>query len=183
MPCLPYYTNKVAKKAVVKSQFNYCPLVRMFCSRTSNNMINRVHEWALRVILGDDLSDFESLLQNNKDIRSNHKNIQSLRVEMFKFQNELAPPIMDSMFKRRNQPNNLRNFQEFLTERKRIVHHGLETLSYRSPQLWSLLPEKIRPLAFESSFSVNRRIYDFVSDITAFCLDIKQEFFIFHCFT
>ena len=56
--------------AVVKSQFNYCPLVGMFCSRTSNSMINKVYERALRVILADDLSDFESLLQNNKDICS-----------------------------------------------------------------------------------------------------------------
>ena len=58
--------------AVAKSQFNYCPLVWMFCSRISNNMINRVHERALLVILGDDLSDFESLLQNNGDICSHH---------------------------------------------------------------------------------------------------------------
>ena len=90
--------------AVVKSQFNYCPLVWMFCSRTSNNMINRVHQRALRVILGDDLSDFESLLQNNRDIRSHHKNIQSFMIEIFKIKNELAPPIMDSMFERRNEP-------------------------------------------------------------------------------
>ena len=41
-------------------------------------MINRVHERALRVTLGDDLSDFESLSQNNRDIRGYHKNIQSL---------------------------------------------------------------------------------------------------------
>ena len=68
--------------AVVKSQFNYCPLVWMFCSRTSNNMINKVHERALGVILGDDLSDFESLLQNNKDIWSHHRNIQSHMIEM-----------------------------------------------------------------------------------------------------
>ena len=32
---------------VVKPQLNYCPLVWMFCLRTSNNMINRVHERAL----------------------------------------------------------------------------------------------------------------------------------------
>ena len=70
--------------AVVKSQFKYCPLVWMFCSRTSNNMINRVHQRALRVILGDDLSDFESLLQNNRDIRSHHKNTQSLIIEILK---------------------------------------------------------------------------------------------------
>ena len=90
----------------------------MFCSRASNNMINRVHERALRVILGDYLSDFESLLQSNRYIRSHHKNIPSFMIEIFKTKYELAPPIADSMFERRNEPYNLRNFQEFLTEKK-----------------------------------------------------------------
>ena len=63
-------------------------------------MIKRVHERAVRVILGDDLNEFESLLQNNREIRSHHKNIQSLMIEIFKIKNELAPPIMDSMFER-----------------------------------------------------------------------------------
>ena len=66
----------------------------MFCSRTSNNMIKTVHERALRVIVGDDLIDFESLFKNNKDICSHHKNIHSLMIEMFKNKNELAPPII-----------------------------------------------------------------------------------------
>ena len=116
----------------------------MFYSRSSNNMINKIHERALRVILGDDLSDFESLLQNNKDICSHHKNILSLMIEMFKIKNELAPPIMNSMFERRNESYNLPNFQEFWTDRERTVHYGLDTLSYRSPQLRSLLPESIQ---------------------------------------
>ena len=71
---------------------------------------NKVHERTLRVIPGDDFSDFESLMQNNKDICSHHKNIQSLMIEIFKITNELAPSIMDSMFERRNEPYNLRNF-------------------------------------------------------------------------
>ena len=61
-------------------------------------MINKVHERAFRVLLGDDLNEFESLLQNNKDICSHHKNIQRLMIEMSKIKNELAPPIMDSRF-------------------------------------------------------------------------------------
>ena len=48
-------------------------------------MINKVYE-----------RDFESLLQNIRDIRSHHKNIQSLMTEVFKIKNELAPPVMDS---------------------------------------------------------------------------------------
>ena len=46
--------------AVLKSQINSFPPVQMFCSRTSNNILNSVHKRAVRVILGDNLSDFES---------------------------------------------------------------------------------------------------------------------------
>ena len=106
--------------AVVKSQFNNCPLVWMFCSRTLNNIIKRVHGRHLRVTLGDDISDYESLLQNNRDIRSHHKYIQNLMIEMFKIKNKLAPPIKNSMFERRNEPYNLGDFQEFLTEKKEL---------------------------------------------------------------
>ena len=31
-------------------------------------------------------------------------------IETFKIKNELAPPIMDFVFERRNEPYNLRNF-------------------------------------------------------------------------
>ena len=31
-------------KSMIKSQFNYCPLVWMFCTRRSNNLINRLPE-------------------------------------------------------------------------------------------------------------------------------------------
>ena len=36
-------------QAVILSQFNYCPLAWMFCDRTLNSKINRIHERALRI--------------------------------------------------------------------------------------------------------------------------------------
>ena len=107
-------------------------------------MINNVHERILRVILGEHLRDFKCLLENNKGICSDRKNIQSRMIEMFKIKKELASLIMDTVSERRNERDNLLNFQEYLTERKRIVHYDIETLSYWSPQLWSLLPENIK---------------------------------------
>ena len=83
----------------------------MFCSKKSNNMINKVHERVLRGILREDLSDFQSLLQNNEGICRHHKNIQSLMIEMFKIKNDLALLILNSMFGRRNESYNFRNFQ------------------------------------------------------------------------
>ena len=66
-----------------------------------------------------------------------------LMIELYKIKDELAPPIMDSMLNRRNITYNFRNLQEFQSQRKRTVFTGVETLSYRPPQLWTLLSEEI----------------------------------------
>ena len=45
--------KKLIFNSIIKSQFSYCPLVWMFCSGTSNNMINKLHERSLKIILND----------------------------------------------------------------------------------------------------------------------------------
>ena len=52
-----------------------CPMIWMFYSRTSNNMINKVHECLLRVILDDKANLFADVLTKIKAIKTktNHK--------------------------------------------------------------------------------------------------------------
>ena len=94
------YLNDSKKKiifdALIKSQFSYFPLVWMFSSRQTNNMINKIHERALRIVLNDYFSDFETILLNMNDMTIHHGNIQTLMIELFKIKYVLAPPIMDS---------------------------------------------------------------------------------------
>ena len=94
-------------------------------------MTNKVHQRALRVLLNDHESDFETLLDISNDVRNHHRNIQTLLIEIFKIKKGFAPPIMESIFKERNNTYNVRNFQEFEAERKRTVYFGLEVISYR----------------------------------------------------
>ena len=98
------------------------------------------------MILNDHEIDFETLLQNNNDICNYHRNIQTLLIEIFKIKKGFPPPIMGSILKGRNNNYNVRNFQELETEIKRTLYFGLETITYRSPQLWPLLPEHMRQL-------------------------------------
>ena len=109
-------------------------------------MINKIHERTLRLILNDHTSNTDTLLQNNNDTCNHHRNIQTLMAEIYKIKNNLNPPVMDFIFERRNNTYNLRNFQEFAMKRKRTVKMGLETLKYRSPQLWSILPENLKQI-------------------------------------
>ena len=118
-------------------------------------MINKLHERLLRIILNDYSSDFNILLENNNDICNHHINIHALLTEVFKMKKELAPPIMESISNKRFNTYNLRNFQEFATKRKRTVWYGLETLSYRYPQLKSLLPESLKEMNSLSQFKRN----------------------------
>ena len=70
---------------------------------------------------------------------------QSLVAEIYKINNNLNPPVMDILFERGNIRYNFRNFQEFVEKRKRTVKVGFKSLNYRSSQLWSILPENVRP--------------------------------------
>ena len=102
---LSSYLNNSEKRlisnSIIKSQFRYCPLVWMFCSRTSKSMINKLHERSLRIILNDYSSDFNMLLENNNDIYNHYRNIQVLLIEVFKMKNRVAPPIMESILNKR----------------------------------------------------------------------------------
>ena len=120
------------------------PLLWIFCSRISNNTINKLHERSIRIILNDYSSDFNMLLENSNDICNHHRNIQALLTEVLKMQNGLAPPIMKSILNKRFNAYNIRNFQTFVTERKRTPWCCLENLGYRYPQLWSLLLESLK---------------------------------------
>ena len=93
--------KKMIFNALKKLQFNYCPLVWMFCSRQTKDMINKMHERALRIVINDHISDFETMLWNINDITIHHRNIQTLKVELFRIKYDLAPPIMDSMLNRK----------------------------------------------------------------------------------
>ena len=126
-------------KSIIKSQFAYCPLVWMFCFRQSNNFINKIHERALKLIYQDNCN-FQVLLEKQHDFSTHQRNLQFLMTEVYKIVNGIAPPIMNSLFTFRLNQHNLRNFQELLTEKRNTVNYGLETVTYRTPVLWSKLP-------------------------------------------
>ena len=130
--------------AIMKSQFSYCPLVWMFCLRRSNNLINNIHERALRATFDDHTSNFTQLLVRRKESTIDQRNIQTLLKEIYKFTNNPSSPIIDHMFQFRENSYNLRNFQQLASYMKKTTKMGLETISYRGSQRWNLVPQEIK---------------------------------------
>ena len=69
-------------KAIVKSQFGYCPLIWMFHSKRLNNKINRIHERALRITCKDKCSTFQELLEKDNSLSIHHRNVQKPAIEI-----------------------------------------------------------------------------------------------------
>ena len=131
-------------KAFIESQFSYCPLVWMFHSRKLNNRINKLHERALRLVYKDSTLSFEELLQLDSSFTIHHRNLQKLATEIYKAIHNESPHIIKQIFPETTNSYNLRAKNVFLPSRVNSVYNGTETVSYRGPKIWSLVPEEIK---------------------------------------
>ena len=98
------------------SKFSYCPLVWMCHSRKLNNKIYKLHERALQLVYDDRQSTFKELLNMDKPVTIDHRNLQVLATELYKVHHGLAPGLMNDIFKKINVTNNFRKIQHFKQE-------------------------------------------------------------------
>ena len=116
VPVLPSYRNQSIDFLCKSIDCFYTRATLAFNGLT--NIINTVHEPALTV--NDNTSDFKIMLQKN-DVCNHQRKVQTLLVEMFRPKLGHSPPIMGSMFKRRNTINNFRNFQKVCDRKKSTI--------------------------------------------------------------
>ena len=63
---------------------------------------------------------------------------------MYKAYNDLSPSLLQLIFSKRSTPYDLRNKNPFDSSNVHTVYHGTETLSYRGPKIWALVPDDIK---------------------------------------
>ena len=131
-------------KAFISSQFGYCPLVWLFCSRNANNRMNRIQERALRIVYNDKISSYSDLLERDNSVTIHSRNLQVLATEIFKVKHNLASPVMNEVFGLSESRYNLRKSTVFQSRRIRTQNYGLSSLAYLAPKIWQLVPEEIK---------------------------------------
>ena len=70
--------------------------------------------------------------------------MQKLAVEMFKVKNKLSPLPVQELFKERENAYNLRNNAYWEIPKVKTMNNGLESIRYRGPKTWELLPDHIK---------------------------------------
>ena len=131
-------------RAFITSQFQYCPLIWMFHSRQLNQKINKIQERALRITYKDTESTFSELLRKDSAVTLHTKNLQILMTEMYQTRNGLNPSFMQEIFCDNTTYYTLSNGNELFQPRVRSVNDGTESVRFKGPQLWKMLPPTIR---------------------------------------
>ena len=81
---LDYGKNVILYDSFILSNIYYCPLIRMFSRKSSNDEINRLYKRAMRVLLDDYGSTFEEVLQKRDEHTTHTRNLQQLPLEVYK---------------------------------------------------------------------------------------------------
>ena len=109
-----YIGNKeieILINSFIYSNFNYCPLVWHFSSCKLTAKIEKIHKYCLRIILNDNTSYYQTLLEKSKKIPIEIKRLRNLATEIFKTVNNLNPSFMKNIFtskeNARVSPNNI----------------------------------------------------------------------------
>ena len=126
-------------KSFIEAQFNYCPLIWMCHSRALNTKINKLHERALRLVYKDKTLTFQQLLDLDGSFTIHQRNLQKLATEMYKVKNGLSSVIMANLFTLKDRGNG-----DFVIPHVKTVNRGIETIRYRGPLTWDIVPEEIK---------------------------------------
>ena len=76
---ISYKKARLLLNTVVMSNFQYCPLIWLFCSKATDNLINRTKKCAMRIIYNNDNGEaLDAILQRVGTLTINKKNLQKL---------------------------------------------------------------------------------------------------------
>ena len=137
--------RRIIMKAFIESLFGYCPLVWIFHgNRNLNNTMNNIQERALRLVYTDYHSSYDQLLAKDGSFRIHQRNLQRLAIEIYKFNNNLGPEILNDIFAANSSNYNTRSDTIIYTRNVKSVFNGTETVSYRAQKTWNIVPENIK---------------------------------------
>ena len=74
------------------------------------------------------------------------KNVKVLMTEIYKFLNDISPPIMNDIFLKQENYYSPRNPKSLVSKRKFTATYGIDTISFRGPQIWQDLLKTLKIL-------------------------------------
>ena len=147
-------------RAYVLSSFYYCPILWMFCSKSSLRLINSVHQRALRTVYYRFDLDLPDLLRLSGSFSIHTRHLQFLLTEVFKSLRRLNPEFMWNCFESKYTPYNLRNCDILKLPTAKTRSYGINSMRFRGSILWNSLPNSLKSCSNLAEFKRRIKTWD-----------------------
>ena len=134
---------KLLCNAFINSQFNYAPLVWMFCRKKRYLKIQKIHDKALTVVYNSN-KNYVELLWNNNEVSIHQIYLRALICEVFESLNNLYPELMWSYFVFKNITYNIRKGPLLRLPAAKSTSYGINSVLFRACLLWNSFPQSIK---------------------------------------
>ena len=123
---------------VINSQFNYVPLIWMFCRKTFYHKIGKIHHRTLKVNYESEES-YVNLLLKSSSVSEHQRHLRFLITEIYKSATQINPEFMWPYFTYNNISYNLRKGPILYLPRAHSTYYGTNSVCFRgSPILNNL---------------------------------------------
>ena len=130
--------KKILINSFIYANFNYCPLVWHFSSKKSINKIENIQKRALRFLLHDYSSNYETLLKKADRCTMEVKRLRTLALEIFKALNEKSPSFIRNYFEKND--SSISKKYDLKIPVRNTVAYGDKSLRCLAPRIWNSLP-------------------------------------------
>ena len=130
---------KILACSMIESQFAYCPLIWMFCSKTDMQRVEKVQYKSLQVVYNNYMATYDELLALDNKLKIHQRHLQFLAIELYKSKNKLNPSFMWKTCKEKNIPYSLRRGIFLFIPNANTQKYGINSLNFRESVLWNNL--------------------------------------------
>jgi hypothetical protein len=152
--------KEILFKTFILSNFNFCPVVWNFCSKSSSKNMEKIQERALRFLLNDHTSNYNELLQKSGYNTLHLNRLRSIALDVFKCVNSLNPTFLNQLFTMKESERNLRDPSILYVPRFNKIQYGKKSFSYYGAHLWNLLPNETKMCCDLNTFKTMLRSWE-----------------------
>ena len=157
---------KILGNAFIDSQFNYAPLLWMFCRKTLYSKMEKIHHKTLKIIYESN-DTYDNLLLQSSMVSVHQGHLRFLMTEIYKTISQLNPEFMWSYFKHKDMSYNLRKGPILGLPKTHSFYVGTNAVHFRGSVIWNNLPAVVK--SSDSLFELKNKIKN-IADIHCRCL-------------
>ena len=137
---LDYVSKMVIYNNFIISNFNYCPVVWMFTSKSSLNKLENIQKRALRFVCNDFVSNYSELLGKCGSQRVKLMTLRCMSIEVYRCVKNMNPQYLNEMFTLKKFTYDLRDNSLLERPAARLTKYGLKSFKSYGATIWNLLP-------------------------------------------